>query len=46
MNKVDVTCPRAVWSDPIRYQRWCWETYGRYVNTDQPIEIKVRFRWY
>ena len=47
MNKIDVTVPRKIWAgDHHEFRRWCWETYGRYIDKSQPVEIKLRFRWF
>ena len=47
MNKINITVPRKIWAgDQQEYRRWCWETYGRYIDQNQPVEIKLRFRWF
>lgn len=47
MNKIDITVPRKIWAgDEATYRRWCWEFYGRYIDKNNPVEIRIRFRWF
>lgn len=46
MNTIDIVVPRHIWKgDRAIYQRWIWETYGRYLNKDAPVNLKVRMGW-
>lgn len=47
MNKINVTVPRKIWAGSAQiYASWCWETYGRYIKKDSPVDIKLTLRWF
>lgn len=47
MNKVNITIPKAIWNgDQRHYAKWCWETYGRYLqdrDSKPAVELNIKF---
>ena len=51
MNKVRITLPKAIWSDPRRLNAFLWESYGRYLKPNGQVpqaelDIEVKCRWF
>ena len=46
MTTIDIVVPRRIWKgDPAVYQRWIWETYGRYLRESKSFNLKIRLGW-
>ena len=50
-NRIRISVPKAIWSDPQRYDKWCWETYGRYLkpnhnSTQCELDLDIQLRWF
>jgi len=46
MTTIDIVVPRHIWKAGGRtYDKWVWETYGRYLKAGEPVNLKVRMGW-
>ena len=46
MTTIDIVVPRHIWKAGGKtYDKWVWETYGRYLKAGEPVNLKVRMGW-
>ena len=51
INRIRITVPKYIWSDPNRYAQWTWETYGRYLKPNgsgasAELDLQINLRWW